>query len=153
MKLYIKFVDGQLIDHPATEINLFYAFGNEIPPEYIPFNRVFAPVPEFYEVLSESSQYVYDPETNTANEVWTVTEMTEEQKQEKRDRFINAFRNTHPTWTSWEWSDEHKSMQAPTPCPEPSKEEIKQGIGFDWIEGRGWIRHKMNEEGVFAPIE
>jgi hypothetical protein len=45
-------------------------------------------------------------------------------------------------------------MKAPEPAPEPAKEESAQGIGFNWVEGRGWIRHKMNHEtNVFEPVE
>jgi hypothetical protein len=45
-------------------------------------------------------------------------------------------------------------MEAPVKCPEPSKEDLANRIGFNWIEGRGWIKHKTNiETGVFEPVE
>ena len=99
MELFIKVVDGQVIDHPVTKVNLMYAFGNEIPQEYIPFNRVFEPVPGHYEIVS-GPEYVLDSENNVVNEVWSVTPMTEQQKQEKIDDF-KARWLTNTGWNSW----------------------------------------------------
>ena len=157
MDLRIKVIDGEVIEHPVTVVNLNYCFGMEIPPEYVPFYKEGMPSIGVYEVCVQPSTYTYDPETNTVTESWTVRDMTAEEKKAKQDNIKTIFFDKdHPThtWTSWTFDEETCTMKAPEPAPEPAKEESAQGIGFNWVEGRGWIRHKMNHEtNVFEPVE
>ena len=157
MELLIKVIDGQIFDHPVTRTNLNYVYGMEIPPEYILFNRTPQPVAGVYEVVSVESIYTYDAETNSVNESWNIRSMTDEEKKEKQDRIKNVFFDEiHPThtWTSWTLDEEECVMKAPVPTPRLEFVDTDQGIGYNWIEGRGWIKHKTNPEThAFEPIE
>lgn len=79
MHLYIQTKDGQPINHPAFEDNLIEAFG-EIPSDWEPFSRVERPVPGVYEIL-ESTEAVYAKVNGVWTDVWSVRDMTAQERQ------------------------------------------------------------------------
>lgn len=79
MRLYIQTKDGQPINHPAFEENLMQAFG-EIPSDWEPFSRVERPVLGVYQLL-ENQEAVYAKVDGIWTDVWSVREMTAQERQ------------------------------------------------------------------------
>ena len=76
-KLYIQIENGVIINHPAFESNLIQAFGL-VPSNWIPFTRVERPTPVDYQVISATP--VYTIVDGVCMDVWSMREMTEEEK-------------------------------------------------------------------------
>lgn len=76
-KLYIQIENGVITNHPAFESNLIQAFGL-VPSNWIPFTRVERPVPVGYQVISATP--VYTIIDGVCMDVWSMREMTEEEK-------------------------------------------------------------------------
>jgi hypothetical protein len=86
MRLYIQTKDGQPINHPAFEENLMEAFG-EIPGDWEPFSRVERPVLGVYQLL-ENQEAVYAKVDGIWTDVWSVREMTAQERQAVIDFYI-----------------------------------------------------------------
>jgi hypothetical protein len=81
MKLFIKVIDGQPVEHPNLESNLLQAFPEGIPSEYEPFERketILQPGP----FQTASSVYLKD-DNGVWYDHWVITDFTDLQKQEK----------------------------------------------------------------------
>lgn len=82
MNLYIETENGATKNHPAFEDNLIQAFGL-IPAQWEPFTRVERPIPGVYQVL-ENQEAVYAKVDGVWTDVWTVRDMTAEEKAAKQ---------------------------------------------------------------------
>ena len=78
MKLFVKVVDGKVVNHPYNEQNLLEAFPEGIPPEFEPFQRTDT-YPGSYGVF-EKSAVVYEKNGDFWNDVWSIVPMNEEEK-------------------------------------------------------------------------
>ena len=87
MKLYIQVENGQTVNHPAFEDNLFQAFG-QIPSNWEPFVRVQRPVLGEDEVL-ESDHPTYQKIDGVWTDVWSVRPMTQAEKDAKQQLLGN----------------------------------------------------------------
>jgi hypothetical protein len=86
MKLFIKVVNGQTVDHPVFEENLLQAFPDGIPSEYEPFERIQpTQIPKTYE--KSICEYVKN-NNGVWSDSWSIREMTDEEKQIKTNELI-----------------------------------------------------------------
>jgi hypothetical protein len=119
MNLYIETENGVIKNHPAFEDNLLQAFG-AIPDHWEPFIRVERPVPAVYQVL-DSEEPTYQKVNGVWTDVWTLRDMTAEEKSTKQQAVRDAF-NTHEqasNWSAWTLDEATCTMQPPIPRPDP----------------------------------
>lgn len=118
MNLYIKIENGAVKNHPAFEDNLIAAFGS-IPAHWEPFTRVARP-DGVYQVL-ESENAVYAKVNGVWTDVWSVRDMTAEEKTAKQQAIITAFnsREQVENWSAWTFDEATCAMVSPIPSPEP----------------------------------
>ena len=132
MNLYIETENGVTKNHPAFEDNLIQAFGS-IPEHWEPFIRVERPTPGMYQVL-ESQEAVYTKVNGTWTDVWSMREMTAEEKaaiqQTTRDMF--AARYQAENWSTWTLDEATNTMVPPIPRPEPDQTKLDAGIMTVW---------------------
>ena len=136
MKLYIETENGVTKNHPAFEDNLMQAFG-AIPEHWEPFTRVERPVPTVYQVL-ESQEAVYAKVNGVWTDVWTVRDMTTEEKAAVQQAVRDAF-NTRPqaeNWSAWTLDEATNTMVPPVPRPDPIEGVLVFWCGADanWKE-------------------
>ena len=135
MKLYIKTENGQFKNHPAFEDNLIQAFG-VIPEYWEPFIRVERPN-GIYQVL-ESEDVAYAKVDGVWTDVWSVREMTAEEKTAKQQAVITAFntRDQASNWSAWTLDEATCTMQPPIPRPELVEGKLVFWCGADanWKE-------------------
>lgn len=136
MKLYIETENGVTKNHPAFEDNLMQAFGS-IPAHWEPFTRVERPVPGIYQVL-ESQEAVYAKVDGVWTDVWTVRDMTAEEKAAKQQSVRDAFnaREQSENWSAWTLDEATCAMQPPIPRPAPVEGVLVFWCGADnnWKE-------------------
>jgi hypothetical protein len=136
MNLYIETENGVTKNHPAFEDNLLQAFGS-IPAHWEPFTRVERPVPTVYQIL-ESEEAVYTKVNGVWTDVWTVREMTAEEKTAKQQAIITAFneREYASNWSTWTLDEATCIMQPPIPRPDPVEDKLIMWCGADanWKE-------------------
>lgn len=132
MILYIEIENEIPKNHPAFEDNLIQAFG-EIPLSWELFTRVERPVPDTYQVL-ESDEAVYAKIDGIWTDVWTVRDMTIEEKTTKQQLVRDAFnsRDQAENWSAWILDEDTCTMLPPIPRPQPNQTQIKQGIYTFW---------------------
>lgn len=132
MNLYIEIENDQPKNHPAFEDNLLQAFG-AIPEHWAPFTRVARPVLGVYQVL-ESDVAVYAKVDGVWTDVWTVRDMTAEEKaaaqQSVRDSFNN--RDQAENWSAWVFDEATCKMMPPIPRPDPDQAKLDAGILTVW---------------------
>jgi hypothetical protein len=136
MNLYIEIENGVTKNHPAFEHNLIQAFGS-IPVHWEPFIRVERPMPSVYQVL-ESEESVYTKINGVWTDVWSLREMTEEEKVELQQSVITAF-NDHEqaeNWSAWTFDEATCAMVPPIPRPAPveGKRVFWCGADANWKE-------------------
>ena len=136
MNLYIETENGQTKNHPAYESNLMQAFG-EIPSHWEPFIRVERPVLGMYQVL-ESDEPVYAKVNGVWTHVWTVREMTAEEKTTKQQEVVDFFytRFQPENWSAWTLDEATCVMVPPIPRPAPIEGVLVMWCGADnnWKE-------------------
>lgn len=127
MNLYIETENGVTKNHPAFEDNLLQAFGS-IPEHWEPFIRVERPVPGVYQVL-ESQEPTYEKIDGVWTDVWTVREMTTEEKTAKQQTIRDMFaaRDQAENWSAWTLDEATCEMVPPIPRPAPV-----EGITMLW---------------------
>jgi hypothetical protein len=81
MKLYIKYIDGKIVDHPLLEDNLMQV-DPDFDPKNLPetlkvFERVNAPVPGPYSRVENSYQLGDD---DIVRDVYTLVDISDEEK-------------------------------------------------------------------------
>lgn len=142
MNLYIETENGATKNHPAFEHNLIQAFGS-VPAHWEPFTRVERPTPSVYQVL-ESQEAVYAKVDGVWTDVWTIRDMTNEEKaavqQSVRDAWAllpNAF-----NFTAWVLDETALRMVPPTPRP------VEEGKIFRWSGAdNNWKEAPAKPEG------
>ena len=133
MNLYIKTDgNGNTIDHPAFEDNLLQAFGS-IPSEWEPFVRVESPNLKVYQVLA-SPDPTYQKIDGVWTDVWTLRDMTAEEKSAKQQAVRDAFntREQVSNWSAWTLDEATCLMTAPIPKPNIDQTNIDAGIKTFW---------------------
>lgn len=145
MNLYIETENGATKNHPAFEHNLIQAFGS-VPAHWEPFTRVERPTPSVYQVL-ESQEAVYAKVDGVWTDVWTIRDMTNEEKaavqQAVRDAWAlipNAF-----NFTAWVLDETALRMVPPTPRP------VEEGKIFRWSGAdNNWKEAPAKPEGQYT---
>ena len=136
MNLYIETENGATKNHPAFEDNLIQAFG-AVPAHWEPFTRVERPVPTIYQVL-ESDTPTYAKVNGVWTDVWSVREMTAEEKTALQQAVRDAFNNRPQAenWSAWTLDETTCTMVPPIPRPEPVEGVLVMWCGADnnWKE-------------------
>jgi hypothetical protein len=115
--LYIETENGATKNHPAFEDNLIQAFG-VVPAHWEPFTRIERPVLAVYQTM-DSNAPVYAKVDGVWTDVWTVRNMTAEEKTAKQQATITAFntRDQASNWLAWMLDEATCTMQPPIPRP------------------------------------
>ena len=145
MNLYIEIKNGVTKNHPAFEGNLLQAFGS-VPAHWEPFTRVERPVPSVYQIL-ESDEAVYAKINGVWTDVWTVREMTAEEKTAKQQAVVTAFnkREYASNWSAWTLDEATCTMQPPIPRPAPV-----EGLDIRWCGAdNNWKEVPARPEGEY----
>ena len=132
MNLYIETENGVTKNHPAFEENLMQAFG-AIPEHWEPFTRVERPTLGVYQVL-ESDEPVYAKVDGVWADVWSVRDMTAEEKSAKQQAVRDAFntRDQAENWSAWTLDETTCTMQPPIPRPDPDQTKLDAKIFTFW---------------------
>lgn len=132
MNLYIETEHGQIKNHPAFEDNLLQAFGS-IPAHWEPFIRVKRPVLGEYQVL-ENQEAVYAKVDGAWTDVWTVRDMTAEEKTAKQQAIVTVFneREYASNWSAWTFDETTNAMIPPIPRPAVDQTKKNAGIMTFW---------------------
>ena len=150
MNLFIETENGQTKNHPAFEDNLIQAFG-EVPSHWEPFIRVERPIPGVYQIL-ESDEPVYTKVDNVWTDVWSLRDMTAEEKSAKQQEVRDAFNNREQAenWSAWTLDEATCTMVPPIPRPEPDEDKISQGIMTFWCGSENnWKDTPVRPEGNY----
>jgi hypothetical protein len=150
MNLYIEIENGQPKNHPALEENLMQVFGN-IPQNWEPFIRGEPPIPTVYQVL-ESFDSVYTKVNTVWTDVWSVRDMTSEEKTSKQQQVIDSFnsRDQASNWSAWNLDEETCIMVPPIPRPEPDQAKLDQRIMTFWSGAdANWKDTPVRPEGNY----
>jgi len=150
MNLYIETENGTFKNHPAFEDNLIAAFG-EIPSHWVPFTRVARPTPGVYQVLV-SQESVYTKVDGGWTDVWTIRDMTAEEKTTKQQAVITAFntRDQAENWSAWTLDETTCMMVPPIPRPEVDQAKIEAGIITFWCGAdANWKDTPVRPEGNY----
>jgi len=145
MNLYIETENGQIKNHPAFEDNLLQAFGS-IPAHWEPFIRVERPTLGVYQIL-ESNEPVYTKVNGVWTDVWSLREMTLEEKTARQQAVITAFneREYASNWSAWTLDEATCTMQPPIPRPEPVEGVLVMWCGAD----NNWKEAPARPEGEY----
>ena len=133
MNLYIETdSNGNPINHPAFEDNLLQAFG-AIPAHWEPFNRVERPTLSVYQVL-DSQEPTYQKIDGVWTDVWSLRDMTAEEKSAKQQAVRDAFntREQASNWSAWTLDEATCTMQPPIPRPDPDQTKLDARIFTFW---------------------
>jgi len=132
MNLYIETEDGVIKNHPALGSNLLEAFG-EIPKHWEAFVRVERPEPTVYQIL-ESSEPVYAKVNGVWTDVWSLRDLTAEEKTAKQQAVRDAFSNREQSenWSAWTFDETICEMAPPIPRPTFDQEKFVAGIRTFW---------------------
>ena len=132
MNLYIETENGVTKNHPAFEDNLIQAFGR-IPDHWEQFVRVERPIPSMYQIL-DSQESVYTKVNGVWTDVWTLRDMTAQEKTAKQQAVIDRFntREQASNWSAWTLDEATCTMVPPIPRPEPDQTKIEAGIYTMW---------------------
>ena len=133
MNLYIETdSNGNPINHPAFEDNLLQAFG-AIPAHWEPFNRVERPTLSIYQVL-DSQESTYQKIDGVWADVWTVRDMTAEEKANVQQLAKDLFntREQAENWSAWTLDEATCTMQPPIPRPDLDQTKLDAKIFTFW---------------------
>ena len=126
MNLYIETENGVTKNHPAFESNLIQAFGS-VPAHWEPFVRVERPIPTLYQTMDDEP--TYSKVDGVWTDVWSVREITVEEKTAKQQAVVTAFnsREQAENWSAWTLDEATCTMQPPIPRPDPV-----EGVNTFW---------------------
>ena len=145
MNLYIEIENGATKNHPAFEDNLTQAFGS-VPAYWEPFIRVERPALGVYQVM-ESDEPAYVKIDGVWTDVWSLRDMTAEEKTTKQQAVIAAF-NSHEyaaNWSAWTFDEATCAMQPPTPRP-----DLVEGVIVLWCGAdNAWKEAPTRPEGEY----
>lgn len=150
MNLYIETENGVTKNHPAFEDNLIQAFGS-VPEHWEPFTRVERPVTTVYQIL-ESEEPVYAKVDGVWTDVWTVRDMTAEEKAAKQQGVRDVFnaREQASNWSAWTLDEATCTMIPPIPRPEPDQTKLDQRIQTFWCGAdNNWKDTPARPEGGY----
>jgi hypothetical protein len=150
MNLYIETENGTTKNHPAFEDNLLQAFGT-IPVHWEPFTRVERPVPGIYQELG-SEEPVYEKVNGVWADVWTLRDMTAEEKAAKQQAVRDTFNNREQAenWSTWTLDEATCKMVAPVPQPTIDPTKIEAGILTLWCGAdNNWKDSPVRPEGQY----
>lgn len=145
MNLYIEIENGAPKNHPAFMDNLLQAFGS-IPAQWEMFIRVERPVPSVYQVLA-SDEPTYEKVNNFWTDVWSLRDMTAEEKTAKQQAAINLFndREYASNWSAWTLDEATCMMVPPIPRPAPVEGVLVFWCGAD----ANWKEAPARPEGEY----
>jgi hypothetical protein len=145
MNLYIETENGVTKNHPAFEDNLLQAFGS-IPAHWEPFVRVERPVPGVYQVL-ENQEAVYAKVDGVWTDLWSMRDMTTEEKTAKQQAVRDAFaaREQAENWSAWILDEATCMMVPPIPRPAPVEGVLVMWCGAD----NNWKEAPARPEGEY----
>ena len=145
MNLYIETENGAIKNHPAFEDNLLQAFG-VIPIHWEAFTRVERPTLSVYQTM-DSDEPVYTKVDGVWTDVWTVREMTVEEKAAKQQATRDAFnaRDQAENWSAWTLDEATCTMVPPIPRPDPVESVIVFWCGAD----NAWKEVPTRPEGEY----
>ena len=132
MNLYIETENGVVKNHPALEDNLLHAFG-AIPDHWEPFVRVARPEPDVYQKVAYDEP-VYTKINGIWTDVWTLRDMTAEEKTFKQQATITTF-NALPNafnFSTWTLDEATCTMVPPIERPSIDQTKIDAGIFTFW---------------------
>lgn len=120
MNLFIKYINGQVIDHPISRTNLLsiypeYDFLEAFHPDYVRFVRV---TPPSLGVFQKNLQHSYEFDGECVRDTYTVEEMSSQERQQVINQYVAS--NPKP-FPSWELDQSTCKWQAPV---KPPVEEI-----------------------------
>jgi len=150
MKLYIETENGQVKNHPALEDNLIAAFGS-VPAHWEPFTRVERPIPGLYQVLT-SDEAVYTKVDGVWTDVWSVRDMTAEEKTALHQATVTQF-NSRPqaeNWSAWTLDETANTMVPPIPRPAIDQAKVDARILTMWCGAdNNWKDTPVRPEGNY----
>lgn len=150
MNLYIKVKDGLPINHPAFKDNLIQAFG-EVPAGWEPFIRVEQPITGPYQIL-ESREATYQKIDGVWTDVWSVRDMTAEEKTATQEATRNMI-NSHEfafNWSTWILNEATCIMEPPIPRPEEDSAKTDANIYTFWCGAdNNWRDTPVRPEGDY----
>ena len=88
MKLFVKVIDGKVVNHPYEEKNLFQAFPEGIPPEFETFEMSGTYKGDYGPFEKSAVEYVKNGDVWT--DVWSIVPMNEEEKAERTRQISEA---------------------------------------------------------------
>ena len=150
MNLYIETENGQTKNHPALEDNLLQAFG-AISEHWEPFVRVEKPIPTIYQVI-DSQEPTYQKIDGVWTDVWTVRDMTAEEKSAKQQVVRDAFnaREQSENWSAWTLDEATCTMKPPIARPYPDQIKLNQRIQTFWCGAdNNWKDTPARPEGDY----
>jgi hypothetical protein len=130
MNLFIQVENEQALNHPALEENLLQAFG-EVPKSWEPFVRISRPILNVYEIL-DSDNPTYQKINEVWTDVWSLRDMTSEEKVEKQNRVKSEWIITG--YHSWIFDEETCSFNSPITYPTDGKQYTWDENNISWIE-------------------
>ena len=141
MELFIRIKDGQPFEHPIFGDNFRQAFPdvdvNNLPPEFARFERVERPTIGVYQVF-ESEEPTYQLVDGVWKDVWSVRDMTAEEKEAFKQKRIQAVKDAWAlrfqaeNWSAWVLNEETLEYEPPIPRPEPDQAKLDAGIRTFW---------------------
>ena len=150
MNLYIETENGTTKNHPAFEGNLTQAFGS-IPVHWEAFTRVEQPTLDVYQTM-DSNIPTYTKVDGVWTDVWTIREMTAEEKTTKQLAVITSF-NTQDqasNWSTWTLDEATCTMVPPIPRPAIDKTKIAAGVMTFWSGAdANWKDTPVRPEGNY----
>jgi hypothetical protein len=150
MNLYIEIENGTTKNYPAFEHNLIQAFGS-VPSHWESFIRVERPKLAVYQVL-DNKEEVYAKVNGVWTDIWTVRDMTTEEKAVKQQAIRNDFndREQAENWSSWTLDEATCTMVPPIPRPEPDQVKLDAGIKTFWCGAdNNWKDTPVRPEGEY----
>jgi len=118
MNLYIETdSNGNPVNHPALEDNLLDALGI-VPEHWEPFVRVEKPIIGVYQVFT-SDEPTYQKINGVWTDVWTVREMTAEEKLQHQQDVKDAWARLpeRDNFSAWVFDESTCNYSPPTPRP------------------------------------
>lgn len=128
MRLFIRLVDGEPVEHPLIDDNLVDAYPgidlDNLPENFANFERVPKPVTGVYQVYEGATYVKFD---NVYKDVHHFREMTPEEKQAKIDQA-----HTFKPYDSWIFNEEFCAFFPPSPYPEDGNKYIWNEQTTSW---------------------
>ena len=136
MILYIETENGVTKNHPAYEDNLIQAFG-AVPAHWEPFTRVERPTHSVYQTM-DSDDPVYAKVDGVWADVWTVREMTPEEKTAKQQVSKDAWAALPNRDNFTAWVFDAATLTYIPPIPRPEGNVAWDGATNTWRERQTW---------------